>query len=72
MSTTPAAWPPDQEACYGTCCALHGNCARYDAVDRNSNPRQLFIDNCGPGHPLYMVTPAPVQLVELAAKAGQA
>jgi len=52
-------WPADRAACYGLACNQHGTCERYAAVDHNSNPQQVFVDNCGPEHPLYIpIVPA--------------
>ena len=71
MNIEPAAWPPNEPACYGVCCPVHKSCARYSAVDFITNPAQVFTDHCGPDRPLYMPQRAPVQ-VEVAAKAGKA
>lgn len=48
------SWPADVAACYGVNCPSHGNCARYQACDGNSNQRQVFIAMCGPTYPLYI------------------
>ena len=68
----PTNWPPSEPVSNGTMCHLHGSCARYQAAEFNSNPRQVFIGTCGPDRPLYIDTRKTVKLVELAAKAGQA
>lgn len=52
FSTMP--WQADEAACYGICCHQHGTCARYAAVDGNTNDHQVFIDNCGADHPAYV------------------
>ncbi len=65
-------WPPNEPACFGVCCSLHKSCARYAAVDFNTNQAQVFTDHCGPNYPLYQDNRKSVLLVDLAAKAGQA
>lgn len=40
-------WPTSERACYGVGCYEHAGCARYAAVDNNSNPDQLFMGCCG-------------------------
>ena len=39
-------WPQDKAACYGVNCRLHSKCARYWAVENNTNQRQVFIATC--------------------------
>ena len=68
----PTKWPPEEQACYGTMCSKHCTCARYKAVEGNSNQQQVFIGTCGPERPLYIDARKHWMLVELAAKAGQA
>ena len=62
----------DDVACYGIMCEKHGTCKRYELVDFNSTPRQVFIGTCGPERPLYIDNRKTALLVDLAAQAGQA
>lgn len=53
-------WPANTPACFGIGCSHHLDCARYQAVEGNTNHEQMFIAMCGPTLPLYM----PVQPIK--------
>lgn len=39
-------WKQDEAACYGIDCDKHATCARYQAVDGNTNEHQVWIAYC--------------------------
>lgn len=54
------SWPADQAACFGVCCPKHAACARYHAIDHNTNQQQVWMDNCGPEHSAFIaIVPVP-------------